>query len=295
MSAYIYPISLIIISALVAAAERLAPWRPDQRQLRPRLGADLLHLAFNGHFLGVIVYTLAVRHVLPPLDGLLVQWGIFEWVYRGLAAPWPVWVQIIVALLVIDLVHWCVHNLLHRVPWLWELHKTHHSVVDGEMDWIVSFRFQWTEVIVYKTIQYLPLAFFGFGDAAILTHAIFGTLIGHLNHANLDLGYGPLKYVLNSPRMHIWHHDYDANGRSTVNFGIIFSIWDWIFGTARLPPAPPARIGFEGVEDFPRGFLGQEAWPLQRLAPASARWWVGALVGASLIALGLAAAGLVSL
>lgn len=276
-----YPIALALLSILVATLEHYFPWRKGQSQLRPRLWSDLLYLIFNGHFLGVILYGIAVYRILPGLDRVLGTYELTPIVYRNLAMRWPLWAQLIVVLLAMDFAQWCVHNLLHRVPVLWEMHKTHHTVRDGQMDFIVSFRFQWTEVVVYKIVQYLPLAFFGFSSKVILAHAILGTLMGHLNHANLNLGHGVLKYVLNSPRMHIWHHNYDANGRTTVNFGIIFSLWDWIFRTAYLPAEPPRRLGFPGDDQFPHNYFAQEAWPLQRLLPARARQ------GAIPIALGM--------
>jgi 3-mercaptopyruvate sulfurtransferase SseA/sterol desaturase/sphingolipid hydroxylase (fatty acid hydroxylase superfamily) len=267
---YLYPIALLLISAFVAALERLRPFRP-QKQLRPMLWSDLIHILFNGHFLGVLIYGLATNWVLPPIDRLLGQHGLTTHVYRNLATTWPLWLQIVVVIVVLDFVQWCVHNLLHRVSWLWEFHKVHHSVVDGEMDWIVSFRFQFVEVLVYKSFQYLPLAFFGFRPEPILVHAIFGTLIGHLNHANLDFTYGPLRYVLNSPRMHLWHHYYEGDSKTTINYGIILSVWDWIFRTGHIPKDPPPKLGFPGVEDFPKDFFSQTIWPLQRLLPASLR------------------------
>ena len=285
MTAYLYPISLAAISGLVMLLERFFPWRPGQMQLRPKLWSDLIHLVFNGHFLGLLLAGLASTWVLPHLDRWLGAQGLTDAVYRNAAADWPLWAQIIVALVVVDFIQWCVHNSLHRVPALWELHKAHHSVKDGEMDWIVSFRFSWLEVIVYKSVLYLPLVFLGFRWEALMFHAIFGTLIGHLNHSNLDLGHGPWRYILNSPRMHIWHHDYDGTAKTTVNYGIIFSTWDWIFGTAKMPPDPPAHLGFDGVETFPDNFFSQEIWPLQRLAPGlhSAVVWsvIGALVMAA--------------
>lgn len=267
LSAYTYLVSLAVISAVVAAAERFFPLRP-QRQLRRALWSDVVHLVFNAHFLGVILFGIAANRVLPVVDAWLADTGrvgFATMVGRNVAASWPLAVQIVVALVVVDFLQWCVHNLLHRVPFLWPLHQTHHSVTDGEMDWIVSFRFQWAEVVVYKSLLYVPLAFFGFSSEAMLVHAIFGTLIGHLNHANLDLGHGWWRYVLNSPRMHIWHHDRDGDLKSTVNFGIIFSTWDWLFGTAKMPDAPPAHIGFVGDEKFPTDFFGQAAWPLPKL------------------------------
>jgi 3-mercaptopyruvate sulfurtransferase SseA/sterol desaturase/sphingolipid hydroxylase (fatty acid hydroxylase superfamily) len=285
MAAYMYPISLAAMSGFVMLLERLFPWRPEQKQLRPKLWSDLIHLVFNGHFLGLLLAGLASTWILPHVDKWLAAEGLTDSVYRNAAADWPLWAQIIVALVVVDFIQWCVHNLLHRVPLFWEFHKAHHSVKDGEMDWIVSFRFSWLEVIVYKSVLYLPLVFFGFRWEALMFHAIFGTLIGHFNHSNLNLGHGPWRYVLNSPRMHIWHHDYEGDSRTTVNFGIIFSCWDWIFGTAKMPADPPAHLGFDGVETFPDNFFSQEIWPLQKLAPRvkSVVFWtiLGAIIMAA--------------
>lgn len=259
---YSYPAWLALFSVLVMALERLAPWRPQQRQLRPYLWSDVLHLVFNGHFLGVLVYGVYTAFVHAPLVALLERAGVASALYAGAASLWPTALQVVVALVVVDFTQWLVHNLLHRVTALWQIHKVHHSIVDGEMDFIVSFRFHWLEVVVYKSVLYVPLAFFGFGMEAIFFHAVFGTLIGHLNHANVDLSWGPLRYVLNSPRMHIWHHDYEGDEETTKNFGIILSVWDWIFGTAHLPDHPPARLGYAGVETMPRDFLSHAAWPL---------------------------------
>ena len=287
VSPYLYPICLVVISACVALAEALAPMRPGQRRWRRWLWSDLVHLVFNGHFLGVIVFTVATVWVLPHLDPILSDLQVRDALYRSAAAELPVWAQIIAALFVIDFIHWCVHNLLHRVPMLWEFHKTHHSVGDDEMDFIVSFRFQWVEVVLYKTLQYFPLAFFGFGYEAVMTHAVFGTLIGHLNHSNIDVDYGPLRFVFNSPRMHIWHHDYEADGKSTVNFGVVFSCWDWIFGTAKLPDHPPKRIGFRGMDDHPRDFFGQVVWPLHRHLPEATPRWLASAIGGVIVCVAL--------
>ena len=285
---YAYPIALALISLLVLALEWAFPARPEQKKLRASLPQDLLHLVFNGHFLGVMIYAASKTYVLPYLDGWLEAAGLKDTLYRSVAADWHVGVQIVVALLALDFMQWGVHNMLHRVPWLWTFHQTHHSVKDGEMDWIVAFRFQWVEVVVYKMMQYFPLAYLGFGYEAMMVHAIFGTLIGHLNHANLDWDYGPLKYVLNSPRMHLWHHDAHSQERGgTSNFAIIFSVWDWAFGTAYMPAHPPKKIGFEGVEAFPHTFFGQTMWPLSDHLPQSRplRWAAYASVAAAIVAL----------
>ncbi len=254
-----YWVALLLCSLLVAGAEALRPWR-RQKRLRRWLWSDLVHLVFNGHFLGVILAVLTGKWVLPWLEPLLHRIGMD----RAVAARWPLWLQFCVALFGLDFIQWNVHRLLHRVPFLWCFHQVHHSVTDGEMDFIVSFRFHFMEVVVYRTAMYLPLVFFGFGGNALFLVAVVGTLIGHLNHSNLDLGHGRWRYVLNSPRMHLWHHDADAAPDEVGNFGIILSAWDYLFGTARVPGAAPRRLGFPGVEQFPRTFFGHELWPLSR-------------------------------
>jgi sterol desaturase/sphingolipid hydroxylase (fatty acid hydroxylase superfamily) len=157
-----------------------------------------------------------------------------------------------------DFLDWLIHNLLHRTPVLWEFHKLHHSIT--EMDWIGNFRFHWTVVLVYQTLTYLPLVVLGVDGQVILLVAVFATLIGHLSHSNIDISWGPLRYLLNSSRMHIWHHmrDLPEGRRSGVNFGISLSIWDWIFGTAywptrdQSPAQQPESLGFPGMEKMPR-------------------------------------------
>ena len=59
-----------------------------------------------------------------------------------------------------DFIQWNVHRLLHRVPFLWEFHKVHHSV--QEMGFAAHLRYHWMENFVYKLIQFLPLGLLGF-------------------------------------------------------------------------------------------------------------------------------------
>ena len=86
---YTYFVGLVLISAFVALLEHWRPARPEQQALRPWLWSDLLHLIVNGHLLGVVLYGLARRFVLPTMDGWLTDHGWFELVYRNAASDWP--------------------------------------------------------------------------------------------------------------------------------------------------------------------------------------------------------------
>jgi len=242
-----YLVGLAVLSVLALLAERARPARATQPLFRSRLAVDLAFLVFNAHFLGVLL-AMAGARILSVMEALFGQLGAGQ--QPGLAAGWPRWLQLVVVVVLFDLIQWSIHRLLHRVPLLWRVHATHHSVADGEMDWLVSFRFHFLEGALYKAVQYLPFALFGFDAQVLLWHALIGTAMGHFNHANLDVDLGPLRYILSSPRMHLWHH---AALGPTRNFGIIFSAWDWLFGTAYMPGHPPSRIGLPTAPTSDRG------------------------------------------
>jgi sterol desaturase/sphingolipid hydroxylase (fatty acid hydroxylase superfamily) len=259
-----YWVWLAGISLAFVIAERVAPRRPEQPLWRAGIVTDLAYLVLNGHFLGWGLALLAApieRALRSTLDSLGLTIDV------AAARGWPLALQIGVAFVVLDLMQWSIHRVLHRVPWLWELHKVHHSIV--ALDWVGSMRFHWGEVVVYKALQYVPLALLGFDGTALFVVAVVGTAIGHYNHSNVRLDLGPLKYVLNSPQMHQWHHVHPSAGPINKNFAINLSLWDWLFGTAWLPapgaPAAPARLGFEDIEHFPRALPLQELWPAPRL------------------------------
>jgi len=262
---------LLVVSAFCLVLERIRPWRANQRMLRRQFGQDLFWLLFNGHYAGILVAHLAAFLFAWAMPAIEPARSV------GLISAGPAWVQFAVFLVVKDFLEWCVHNLLHRVPWLWEFHKLHHSI--EELDWIGNFRFHWMEIVVYQGLTYLPLVMLGASGGVILAIAVFATLVGHLNHSNLNISWGPLRYAINSPRMHVWHHDLEwpSDRPRGVNFGIVLSVWDWLFGTAHWPSSAvspdqqPRGLGFPGLERFPRDLLGRLVYPLSRFwqRPAS--------------------------
>lgn len=253
-----YVFWLILVSLFCFLLERFIPWR-KQKILRPQLVQDFIWLAFNGYFLAFLFGPLFI--FASNLVGDL-------FVYTGLPRPedinllnvQPFWIQFIVLLFLQDIIEWFVHNALHRIPVLWEFHKVHHSI--HTMDWIGNFRFHWMEVLIYKPAKYIPVAVMGFNYEPVLAVAVFATLVGHLNHSNVPFDYGPLKYIFNSPKMHIWHHDTEMHLKSGQNFAIVFSIWDWLFGTMFLPAGQPKRIGFAGDDKFPDNILLRFIYPI---------------------------------
>ena len=252
---------LLVISAFFALAERIRPARREQTVLRPQLGNDLFYLLFNGHFYAVLVGGVVTKAAMLSRDGLAALSLLPE---AGLLDGRAFWFQLVVYLVVSDFLQWCVHNLLHRVPFLWQFHKLHHSV--QRMDWLANFRFHWVEVVVYKSLLYAPLLWLGGAPEPLFAAIVFATLWGQFNHSNVDLGLGPLAYLFNSPRMHMWHHDASDEGGTAKNFGIVLSLWDWLLGTAYWPrDRAPERIGYPGDTEMPRDLPRQLAFPLTRV------------------------------
>jgi sterol desaturase/sphingolipid hydroxylase (fatty acid hydroxylase superfamily) len=249
-----YTFWLVVIAAFCVMAERMFPWRHTQSLLRPELTQDIVWLVFNG-YLATFALGGVLRHVEWGLGTSFTALAGRTLTTFQLVTALPLAAQIGIVLVASDFVEWFVHNALHRWGPLWSLHRVHHSITT--MDWIGNFRFHWGEILLYKSIKYIPLAVLGARWEAILIAAVFATLVGNLNHSNLNISWGPFRYLLNSPRMHIWHHDKTPERPAGVNFGVVFSLWDWIFGTAYMPSdaAQPQALGFRNMERVPTDFL----------------------------------------
>ena len=225
---------------------------------------DGFYMFFNYFLFSLIAYNAISNVFVDLFNNTLGAVGINNLVAIEIAS-WPAWLQLFTLFIVADFIHWNVHRTLHRVPWMWEFHKVHHSV--KEMGFAAHLRFHWMENIFYKSAQYIPLAMIGFGLTDFFIVHIIATAIGHLNHSNINLTYGPLKYVLNNPAMHIWHHvkELPEGHPNGINYGISLSLWDYIFGTAVIPSSGrDIELGFPGDDGFPKTLGKQLAYPLTK-------------------------------
>ncbi|MFN3379692.1 MAG: sterol desaturase family protein [Runella zeae] len=251
---------LVGLSLLVWGLEIAFPWRKNQATIRHDFWLDVFYMFFNFFLFSLVAYNALSNVAVQAFNDFLGLFGIKNLVAINVAAL-PKWAQLLALFVVRDFVQWNVHRLLHRVPWMWEFHKVHHSV--EEMGFAAHLRYHWMENVIYRTIEYIPLAMIGFGiDDFFIVH-IFTLAIGHLNHANIYLPLGPLKYLLNSPQMHLWHHAEEIpKGSYGINFGITLSIWDYLFGHAHVPQErSDIKLGFPGLAKFPKTFWKQITYP----------------------------------
>ncbi len=247
---------LIVISFAVWGLELAFPWRKNQKAIRKDFWLDGFYMFFN-----FFIFSIAISGFYALLGKFFSGVGISQTSLTIFdTSSWPVWLELVVFFIILDFVQWFTHILLHRIPVLWEFHKVHHSV--EEMGFAAHLRYHWMENILYKplkTIGVMVLGGFEPEQAYIVHFAAIS--IGHLNHANIRLTYGPLKYVLNNPVLHLWHHVYHLpkGKKFGLNYAISLSLWDYIFRTAEIPNDQDGEIklGFPGVEKFPQTFGDQ--------------------------------------
>lgn len=261
-----YFYGLILVSIIVWVLELIFPWRKNQKVFRKDFWLDTFYMFFNFFLLNLIVLIFLSNTFEALFNDLLSVFHLTISDFQILDLNvLPYGVGLLVFFLVSDFVQWNTHRLLHRFPFLWNFHKVHHSV--KEMGFAAHLRYHWMEPILYKSLLYIPIAIIGgfnIEDVAIVH--FFALTVGHLNHANLGWDYGPLRYVLNNPKMHIWHHakELPEHTKYGVNYGITLSIWDYLFKTDHIPyNGRDIELGFEGDDVFPHDFIHQELYPIK--------------------------------
>ena len=177
---------LIVVSLFFFALEVVIPWRKDQPVLRKDFWLDVFYMFFNFFLFSLIIYNAASDVVVNLFNnGIKGISGGFDLQAQNPMNSFPMWAILLIGFVVRDFIQWWVHRLLHRVDWLWNFHKVHHSV--EEMGFAAHLRYHWMENLVYRTLEYLPLALLGIGLYDFFIIHIFTLAWGHYNHSNISI------------------------------------------------------------------------------------------------------------
>ncbi|MBL4604097.1 MAG: sterol desaturase family protein [Flavobacteriaceae bacterium] len=245
---------LILISFIVWGLEIAFPWRKNQSIFRKDFWMDGFYMFFN-----FFVFSIVISGFYSILTILFEGAGVTSKSFALMnLSEFPMWLQLIVFFIILDFVQWFTHVLLHKFSFLWKFHKVHHSV--KEMGFAAHLRYHWMENIFYKPLKTFGVMILGGFEPtqAFIVHFLAIT-IGHLNHANIKITWGVLKYFFNNPVMHLYHHAYTLpKGKIGVNFGISLSLWDYLFKTNYIPEdSGKLELGFPEDDKFPQSFIGQ--------------------------------------
>ena len=248
---------LIAISLVVWLLEIAFPWRKEQSIFRKDFWLDAFYMFFN-----FFIFSIIISGVYNVLGVLFGEFNITasSFALINISAT-PHALQFLVFVIDLDFVQWFTHGLFHKYTFLWKFYKVHHSA--KEMGFAAHLRYHWMENVLYKPLKTFGVMILGGfePEQAYIVHFISIT-IGHLNHANIKISWGPLKYIFNNPVMHLYHHAYTLpEGEYGINYGISLSLWDYIFKTAYVPEdSGTIEIGFPGDDKFPQDFIHQNLY-----------------------------------
>jgi sterol desaturase/sphingolipid hydroxylase (fatty acid hydroxylase superfamily) len=245
-----------IATAAVIALERLLPyrraWHPDWIDFR----LDATHMVLSCYLLESLP-TLLQATLVAGGAHLAALWGGGLWPTGA-----PMAVQFLLATLITQLSYYAWHRAQHSVPILWRSHAVHHSV--GRIYWLNALRVHPLESL--GGVLTGPVLLIALGvPAEVMT--LYGVSLGvyrFLEHANIDLAWGPFSVLFNTSVLHRWHHS-NRPEEANANYGSMLSLWDFVFGTRRVfeGPEPEAGLGTGGAVPVPRSYLQHLLLPLR--------------------------------
>ena len=176
---------LLAVSIFFLALEWLRPWRSNQDRFRKDFWLDAFYMFFNFFLFSLIIYNAASDVVVNFFNYWILDFTGVDLSATNPIRQWSMWAVLLLGFVVRDFVQWWTHRLLHSVDRLWEFHKVHHSV--EQMGFAAHLRYHWMETIVYRSIEYLPLALLGIGLYDFFIIHIFTLTVGHYNHSNITV------------------------------------------------------------------------------------------------------------
>jgi sterol desaturase/sphingolipid hydroxylase (fatty acid hydroxylase superfamily) len=182
--------------------------------------------------------TFGLDFLLPPLIAILALAGL------GGRLSMPIWLQLAVGIPALDALSYVLHRVFHASATLWRLHALHHS--DPELDVSTTVRHHPGEAVVMAFAVALPAAVVGLSSLVIGLYGTLNLSVQFFAHANIRLPSrltNALGWLLITPVLHRVHHSRHPSDIST-NYGLVFSVWDRLFGTFRADP----EYGDAGIE-----------------------------------------------
>jgi len=237
--------AFIGIFAAMALIELAAP-RRQLHHSKPRRW--LTNLSISG--LNTLLLRLMSMLAVPVAAVAAAEWArIAGWGAFNLL-DWPFWLEILIAIIVLDLAIYAQHVLFHKLPVLWRLHQVHHADVDFDVS--TALRFHPVEIALSMLIKIAVVLALGVPAIAVVLFEIILNGCAMFNHANINLPRwldAGLRRVLVTPDMHRVHHSV-IRRETDSNFGFNLSIWDRVFGTYRAQPEAGHDAMMVGLSEY---------------------------------------------
>ena len=208
--------------------------------------------------LGIVFLNSLVLRVSFPIVAVGMAtyaeqqgWGILN------QLELPRLIAIILAVMLLDMVIYFQHVMVHAVPLFWRLHRMHHA--DMDIDVTTGARFHPLEILLSMVIKLGTVTLLGAAPVAVLIFEILLNGTAMFNHGNVKLPRGfdkILRWLVVTPDMHRVHHSVIPS-EANANFGFNLPWWDRIFMTYQDQP----KEGHQGMTIGINAFRSQrEAW-----------------------------------
>lgn len=210
----------VCILITMMAAEALFP-RKDRVMARSRRWtSNLLLIVIDGLFVRLIFPVVAVGAALISADK---GWGLLN------LTELPIWAEIIIAIIILDMMIYWQHVASHHIPFLWAFHKVHHA--DRDIDVTTGSRFHPVEIGLSMLYKMALVVVIGAPVLAVIIFEIILNGCAMFNHSNVKLPRSvdkALRKIIVTPDMHRVHHSVRIS-ETNSNYGFSLSLWDRVF------------------------------------------------------------------
>jgi len=244
---------------LIFAMFFLERWMPHEREWTRQ----------DGQIFADIAHTISSKGTVQLLFLFSAVIGLAEWVKpineqgAGLLGiqiwplSWPLWAQVCLGVVAAEFGLYWAHRIAHETPVIWRLHAIHHSVT--KLWFVNTGRFHLMDSVFKIALSFGVLVALGAPMEVVKWLSAVTAFIGMMTHCNIEMRFGWLNFVFNTPELHRWHHSKDLR-EGDRNYGENVIIWDLVFGTYfNEDRRPPVDIG---IKDYmPAKFSHQVIWP----------------------------------
>ncbi len=163
----------------------------------------------------------------------------FFYQYRIFDFQFTIWYWI-GCFMITDFAYYVHHYVDHHSRAFWAVHITHHN--SEHFNITTGFRSPVLQPL-YRYLFFSPLAFLGFNPWHIMVVYAIGQVYGTWVHTQTIKKMGFLEYFMVTPSHHRVHHGCNIKYLDR-NMGMVFIIWDRIFGTFEAEdPKVPVKFG----------------------------------------------------
>ncbi len=241
---------MCVMCLVVGAAEYFFPAeRIPPRHYALNLRYALLNVLVTGALLTPLSFAVALALEKIGFGFIDLRALGFDGIGGGLFA-------LAIGTLIWDFLQYWQHRLEHRSKILWQLHLLHHC--DEHMNVTTGARHHTLENLLAPIFITIPTALlFQVPPVTIAILSLLPYAWLYLTHANINLGFGPLWWLLVSPNYHRVHHSLAAE-HIDKNFVNWFPLWDIVFGTACAPRwknCPATGVAGIEVHSVPQAYL----------------------------------------